>query len=315
MKLTLFYDRTVHDNAARCYELAKEARQKIAGLEKAIGETGKEIEKAEKGRKKEARVKREREWYEKFHFAFTSCGKLMLGGRNAQQNDMLFAKHMDDADLFFHADIQGASAVVLKGGAELPGSGSGGEGGGGNAGEEERRATGERGGDWVAGKAGRGDAGEGGHGNAGEGVAGDAAKNELAEAAQFAASFSKAWVNGNASVDVYAVRKSQVSKHATGGFIPVGAFAISGERLWFRATRLALRIGLGEKGIALVPELTAINAKPGTPKLRSPLVLVPSQAGKDKGSIAKSLARRYGVHPDGLLELLPNGRTKTLETP
>lgn len=251
MKLTLFYDRTVHDNAACCYELAKEARQKIAGLEKAIGETGKEIEKAEKGRKKEARVKREREWYEKFHFAFTSGGKLMLGGRNAQQNDMLFAKHMDDADLFFHADIQGASAVILKGGS-------------------------------------------------------DAAKEELAEAAQFAASFSKAWVNGNASVDVYAVRKSQVSKHATGGFIPAGAFAISGERTWFRGTKLALRIGTGEKGISIVPELSTV-------KLQGQLLLVPSRAGKEKGALAKSLAKRYGAHPDDLLELLPNGRTKTLE--
>jgi predicted ribosome quality control (RQC) complex YloA/Tae2 family protein len=258
MRLTLFYNETVHANAARYYELAKEGRAKAAGLETAMKETEKELGAAKKDKKKEVRHKRDKEWYGKFHFSFTSGGKLLLGGRNAQQNDLLFAKHTDDADLFYHADIQGASAVILKGGAELL-------------------------------------------------AAGDAAaRAELAEAAQFAASFSKAWVNGNASVDVYAVLKSQVSKHATGGFVPSGAFAISGERTWFRDTKLALRIGIGEKGLTLVPDVS-------TTKLQNALVLVPSLAGKEKGALARSLSKRYGVHPDELLELLPNGKTKTLE--
>ena len=259
MRLTLFYNESANSNAARYYELAKEGRGKADGLRRAMEETAKELDKARKGRKKDVRRKREKEWYGKFHFSFTSGGKLMLGGRNAQQNDLLFAKHTDDADLFLHADIQGASAVVVKGGAELLASGG-------------------------------------------------AGRQELAEAAQFAASFSKAWVNGNASVDVYAVRKSQVSKHAAGGFVPSGAFAIGGERTWLRDTRLALRIGMGDTGIVLVPEVSAV-------KLQNPLVLVPSQAGKEKGAIARSLSKRYGVHPDELLELLPNGRTKTLEKP
>jgi predicted ribosome quality control (RQC) complex YloA/Tae2 family protein len=258
MKLTLSYDKSVHANAARYYELAKESREKAAGLENAIKETEKELEKAKKGKKKEVRRKREKEWYEKFHFASTSAGKLMLGGRNAQQNDLLFAKHLDDADLFFHADIQGASAVVLKGGAEL----------------------------------------------LGEGVP----RQELAEAAQFAASFSKAWINGNAGVDVYAVLKSQLSKHSSGGFIPSGAFAISGERTWFRDTKLALRLGIKDGKPVLVPDVSPT-------KLEQALILVPSQAGKEKGALARSLAKRFGVHPDELLELLPNGRTKTIDTP
>lgn len=266
--MKLFYEKSVHDNAAYYYDLAKEAKAKIAGLGEAMEETRKEMRKAEKGAKKEVRVKREKEWYAKFHFAFTSGGRLLLGGRNAQQNDLLVAKHMDDADLFFHADIQGASAVVLKGGAELlaaPGS--------------RPPAPGQPGGE-----------------------------GELLEAAQFAASFSKAWVNGNASVDVYAVGKGQLSKHAAGGFVPAGAFAISGERKWFRDTRLAIVVGMGEAGIVLAPELSARNVR-----LRQPLVLVPSRAGKDKGAVARSLAKRYGVHPDELLELLPNGKTKTVE--
>jgi len=279
MRLKIFYNRSVHDNAANYYEQAKESREKISGLEKAIAETEKEMAEAKKGEKKNVRVKRQKEWYEKFHSAFTSGGRLIIGGRNAQQNDMIFAKHMDDADLFFHADIQGASAVVLKGGAELLETNA-------KAGGKEVLESGAN----AGGKGAR------------------AGESELLEAAQFSASFSKAWINGNASVDVYAVKKGQLSKHAAGGYIPTGAFAISGERKWFRDTKLALRIGLGENGIAIVPELSTAN-------LKNALVIVPSKNGKEKGELAKSLAKRYNVHPDELLERLPNGRSKTLEKP
>jgi predicted ribosome quality control (RQC) complex YloA/Tae2 family protein len=249
MRIKVFYDRSVHDNAAYYYGLSKESREKIAGVEKAIEETKKEIEAAKKTEKKEVRVKRQKEWFEKFHFSYTGGGKLMMGGRNAQQNDFLVARHMDDRDLFFHADIQGGAVVVLKDGLA--------------AGEEE-----------------------------------------LLEAAQFAASYSNAWKNGNASVDVYCVKKDQLTKNVSGGFVPSGAFAILGERKWFKNTKLALRIGLGEKGLALVPEVS------GT-KLKNELVLLPSRSGKEKGALAKSLSKRFRVHPDELLELLPSGRTKT----
>jgi len=249
MLLKLFYEKSVHENAAYYYELAKESRQKAAGLEDAIKQTEKEIGNAKKGKKKEVRVKREKEWYEKFHHAFSSGGKLMIGGRNAQQNDLVVSKYMEDNDLFFHADIQGGAAVVLKDGSS-------------------------------------------------------ASEDELKEAAQFAASFSKAWVNGNAAVDVYAVKKEQLSKHATGGYIPAGAFAIKGERKWFRGTRLALRIGL-EKTIRIVPDISKTT-------LGNELVLVPAEGGKEKGSLAKSLAKRFSVHPDELLERLPNGKSRTV---
>jgi predicted ribosome quality control (RQC) complex YloA/Tae2 family protein len=250
MKLTLFYQKSVHENAARYYELAKQCREKITGLEKAIEETKKEIGQAGTGEKKEVRVKREKEWFEKFNHSITTSGRLMIGGRNAQQNDMVVSRHMDENDLFFHADIQGGSAVILKDGV-------------------------------------------------------DAGEEEMTEAAQYAASFSKAWANANASVDVYAVRKEQLSKAAPGGFIPTGAFAITGKRIWFYGTQLTLRIGIGDKGMAIVPDASAIH-------LKDELKLLPTKTGKEKGSLAKSLAKRFGVHPDELLEILPNGRSKTI---
>ncbi len=251
MNITLFYNKSVHENAAHYYQLAKEARVKTEGVKKAIEETNKELTKSSKADKKQMKVKRNKEWYEKFHFSFTSEGKLMIGGRNAQQNDQLFSKHTDPTDLFYHADIQGASALIVKGGT-------------------------------------------------------DATTQEKQEAAQFSACFSNAWKNGNASVDVYCVKPTQVSKHSPGGFIASGAFAITGEREWFRGTKLSLRIGLDSKGaIAVVSDSSKLT-------LEKQLVIIPALSGKDKGAIAKSLSKRFAIHSDEFLQLLPNGKTKTL---
>ncbi len=253
MRIKLHLNKSVYDNAAAYYELAKEAKKKREGLTQAMEETKKEMEKAKKKgaeAKKVVKIKREKQWFEKFHWFRTSAGRLAVGGRSAQQNDLVFSKHTDEADLFFHADIQGASAIILKDGAT-------------------------------------------------------ASKEELLECAQFAACFSNAWKNANAAVDVYAVKKEQVSKHSHGGFIATGAFAITGERQWFKNTKLALRVGIGpeSKQIVIVPGISETKLSPESP-------LGPSKSGKDKGALAKILAKTFGCHPDELLEILPNGKSK-----
>lgn len=252
MRIKLYINKSVHENAALYYEAAKEARRKIAGLEAAIKETERELESA--GREissKKPRIRRKKEWHEKFHWFRTSGGKLAIGGRSAQQNDLVFSRHMEENDLFFHADIQGGSAVVLKDGV-------------------------------------------------------NASEQELLEAAQFAACFSKAWINANASVDVYHVGKSQVSKHAAGGYIPTGAFAIAGKRTWYRGTVLALRAGMLEGRLAVLPDCSKSV-------LENAVRLLPSKTGTEKGGIAKKLSKRFGAHPDELLETLPNGRGRIIE--
>ncbi|MBU0586234.1 DUF814 domain-containing protein [Candidatus Micrarchaeota archaeon] len=251
MRIRLNIEKSVHENAAEYYEEAKDAKNKLKGLEKAIEETKKEIKKAEKeeaaaGKKKAESVKiaRKKEWYEKFHWFFTDSGKLVVGGRSADQNDLVYKKHFEQGDLFFHADIQGGAACILKDG--------------------------------------------------------DGAKeNELNEVAQFAASFSNAWKNGNAAVDVYCVKKEQVSKHAVGGFIPKGAFAIVGERKWFRKTELRLRIGI-ENGIAVV---ISGNSKR---QLEKEIIIIPGKM--EKGDSVKKIAKILGVHPDDVQNVLPAGR-------
>ncbi|MFA6530914.1 MAG: NFACT RNA binding domain-containing protein [Candidatus Micrarchaeia archaeon] len=252
MKIKLNLNKSLHENIADYHEQIKDVRKKIEGVEAAINDTKKEMEKEQQNEeKKKSRIRtaKEKKWFEKFHWFYTSEGKMAIGGKDAKQNDFVFGKHMEENDLFFHADIQGGTAVILKDGA--------------NATETEKR-----------------------------------------EVAQFAASFSNAWKNGNAAVDVYCVKKSQLSKHSNKGFIPVGGFEILGEREWFRSTKLGLKAGIGENGLEILPDIAK-------KELKNSIILFPAVTGKEKGQIAKSIAKRLGVHPDELLQILPSGKMKT----
>ena len=67
----------------------------------------------------------------------------------------------------------------------------------------------------------------------------------LSEAAQFAASFSKAWKMGLGSLDVYWVKPEQVSKGAPSGqFLKKGAFIIRGKKNYVRHASLRVAIGV-----------------------------------------------------------------------
>ncbi len=64
------------------------------------------------------------------------------------------------------------------------------------------------------------------------------------EAAQAAASYSRAWSRGIGSVDVYEVRPEQVSKDAPAGeYLGKGAFMIYGRKRWYRNTPLGVAVG------------------------------------------------------------------------
>ncbi|MFB6200697.1 MAG: NFACT RNA binding domain-containing protein, partial [Halorhabdus sp.] len=46
--------------------------------------------------------------------AFCFTGFLVIGGRNADQNEQLVKKYLDRGDLFFHTQAHGAPATILK---------------------------------------------------------------------------------------------------------------------------------------------------------------------------------------------------------
>ncbi|MFH0972210.1 MAG: NFACT RNA binding domain-containing protein [Candidatus Micrarchaeota archaeon] len=132
MKVELDLTKTPNENAQELFRRSKGAKRRKENLEKEIARTQKELD-SEKNRlkfsqdkekedfKKKIRILEQREWYQKFHTFFTSEGLLVIAGRDAQQNDILFSKYFEPNDLFFHADIHGASAVILKNGLSAKG--------------------------------------------------------------------------------------------------------------------------------------------------------------------------------------------------
>jgi predicted ribosome quality control (RQC) complex YloA/Tae2 family protein len=59
-------------------------------------------------------------WFEKFIWFLSSDGYLVLGGKDIQQNEMLYKKYMKKGDAFLHADIQGAATVVVRNDPRTP---------------------------------------------------------------------------------------------------------------------------------------------------------------------------------------------------
>ncbi|HLC37852.1 MAG TPA: NFACT RNA binding domain-containing protein [Candidatus Norongarragalinales archaeon] len=121
MKIALDVRKSALENARALFEEAKKFRRKKEGAEKAIEETKRKIatkageERQEKGK---ASFKIKRKWFHEFRFFHTTNGFLCVGGKNAKQNDLLVANNLKENDLFFHADVHGASAVILKEGTK-----------------------------------------------------------------------------------------------------------------------------------------------------------------------------------------------------
>lgn len=110
-------------NADYYYSRSKKAREKLKGARGAVEKTKTRItEYLEKGRlevqaQEKMPVKRtvkKRKWYERFRWFISSEGFLVIGGRDATSNEMVVKRHMEKGDVFVHADIHGAPAVVVK---------------------------------------------------------------------------------------------------------------------------------------------------------------------------------------------------------
>ncbi|MCL5430377.1 MAG: DUF814 domain-containing protein [Candidatus Marsarchaeota archaeon] len=125
MEIEIDFTKSAQDNANDYYNKSKKLLSKKAGAEKAIMELEKRLGEAKSMSEPEAKtvkvLKEEHiEWYEKFHWFFTSNGLLAIGGRDAHQNEQLNSKHFEEKDLFFHANVFGADVVILKDGADAP---------------------------------------------------------------------------------------------------------------------------------------------------------------------------------------------------
>ncbi len=106
----IFVHEGLEQNAGRYYDVVKKFRHKKEG---ALAAMNRPV-----ARKKVVHrdiVPMKKLWYHRFRWFITSDGVVVLGGRDASQNEELVKKYMGGGDLFVHADVHGASVVIVKG--------------------------------------------------------------------------------------------------------------------------------------------------------------------------------------------------------
>ncbi|MFC6862882.1 ribosome rescue protein RqcH [Halomicroarcula sp. GCM10025817] len=59
-------------------------------------------------------VRQTEQWYEQFRWFHTSDGFLVIGGRDADENEQLVKKYLERGDRFFHAQAHGGPVTILK---------------------------------------------------------------------------------------------------------------------------------------------------------------------------------------------------------
>lgn len=112
-KVKIFVHDSVEQNAGRYYDVIKKFKKKKEGALAAM--------KTIKPKKKVVHhdiVPMKKLWYHRFRWFVTSDGIVVLGGRDASQNEELVKKYLTGGDLFVHADVHGASVVIVKGKTE-----------------------------------------------------------------------------------------------------------------------------------------------------------------------------------------------------
>lgn len=122
VEIEIDFTKSAQDNANDYFAKAKKAKRKAEGAEQAVKDLEKKLASVEAKAPQPKVMKKieEKEWYEKFHWFFTSNGVLAIGGKSADQNELINSKHFLEGDLFFHAEVFGADVVVLKGGENAP---------------------------------------------------------------------------------------------------------------------------------------------------------------------------------------------------
>ena len=287
--ITLEIEKTVHQNAQRYFEDARNFKNKAKGAELALINTEELRRKEEKRDAKNLsagrlnkRVRSKKLWFEKHRWAILEEGNFLIGGKDSKGNDIVVKKHLTSKDLYFHADLHGAPSCSLK--------------------LKDGLIENDNPSHFIP-----------------EGVvslilsqtlcpeledARGISKSSLIEAAQIAVCWSRAWGGGGAASTAFFVRSSQVSKTTeTGESLSQGSFVIRGKRNWFRDLALELGIGIGIVNGVPLP----ITGTPKTISKKFPRWAKISPGREKKENIANIISKKTGLSQDDLLSCLPPG--------
>ena len=286
--VTLYANKTVHQNAQRYFQDARTLKEKSKGARKALENTENAKSKQEKRRKKDVAAGRVRGiqrskkfWFEKYRWAILDNGHIIVGGRDARGNDTIVRKHLNSNDLYIHADLHGAPScsLKLKDGFTIMGDISESQ----NGIKSMQIAQ-----------------------NLGEGVDDARELDEIiiSQAAQIAVCWSRAWGSGGAAATAFHVRPSQVSKQTESGeSLGRGSFVVRGKRTWHRDMHLEIGMGIGV--INGVPLPVCGTVETISKIFEKWIKIIPGREKKE--SIANKIAKATGLIQDDVLASLPPG--------
>ena len=109
-------------NIRKYFEIKKKSQEKeqktkdasVIAIQQAERTALRDLEKHKVGMMRDSNKNRKVFWFEKFSWFVTSENYLVIGGKDAQQNESLVKKYMDKGDLFFHCELHGAAVMILK---------------------------------------------------------------------------------------------------------------------------------------------------------------------------------------------------------
>jgi predicted ribosome quality control (RQC) complex YloA/Tae2 family protein len=127
MDVKISLKKSVEENASVYFDLAKKQKAKLGKAQEAKEKTERKLKKARsamasqmESEKTAVRRSRKPDWYEKFRWFYTSDSMLVIGGRDATQNEIIIKKHTEPEDIVFHTDMAGSPFFVVKTGKKKP---------------------------------------------------------------------------------------------------------------------------------------------------------------------------------------------------
>ncbi|KAK7505562.1 hypothetical protein BaRGS_00003307 [Batillaria attramentaria] len=120
LKVDIDLSLSAYANSRKYFEKKKQAAKKEQKTVEASQKAMKSAEKKTKETLKDAATiasinkTRKTYWFEKFLWFISSENYLVIGGRDQQQNELIVKRYLKPGDLYVHADLHGASSVVIK---------------------------------------------------------------------------------------------------------------------------------------------------------------------------------------------------------
>ena len=79
-----------------------------------------DLKKSLKQEKEVLRPVRKQQWFEKYVHFISSDGYLVLGGKDAQQNEIIYQRYLRKGDVYVHSDLKGSIPMIIKNNPNTP---------------------------------------------------------------------------------------------------------------------------------------------------------------------------------------------------